>query len=350
VPGVLAPSQALGAGPVLDSSAILQPAATVVDSTPMQAAAHHLGGSACSSSSSSSAGPAAWTLTPQAPDVPAPPQPLGPEPLLNSSGVLQQPALVVNSTPMQVYAPNPGGSACSSSSSAGPAAWTLTPQAPDVLAAPQPLGPVPMQDTPRTLHPAAAVGNSTPVQADAPHLGGSACSSSSNAGPAAWTSTAQAPGVLGAPHLLGAGHMLDPSGVLQPPAVVVGSAPMQAYAPHLRGSVCTASSSSSSSTCPSALGVLQPPAVVVSSAPMQAYAADPGGLGHSSSSADPTTCAPTPQVSYAYEEPLVQESVCVQHAQLRCSTTHLLSLPVQGHGGVVLDKFLSFLASGSPPT
>ena len=57
----------------------------------------------------------------------APPQPLGPGPLLDASGVLQPQAVVLDSNHVPAYAPLHGGSAYSSSS-ADPPACAYTPQ------------------------------------------------------------------------------------------------------------------------------------------------------------------------------------------------------------------------------
>lgn len=141
--------------------------------------------------------------------------------------------------------------------------------------------------------------NSTPLQADAPHIASSGYSSrSSSAGATAWVPMQQAPGVhvLAAPQPLGLGPAQDPPGILQRPAgalngvvqapqALVVLAPPQALGP---GPMLDRP------------GVLQPPAVVVNTTraivPVQAGACYLGGSAYGSNSADPTACAPTRQV------------------------------------------------------
>lgn len=140
--------------------------------------------------------------------------------------------------------------------------------------------------------------NSTPLQADAPHIVSSGYSSrSSSAGATAWVPIQQAPGVhvLAAPQPLGLGPVQDPPGILQRPAgalngvvqapqALVVLAPPQALGP---GPLLDPP------------GVLQPPAVVVNTTPivpLQAGACYLGDSAYGSNSADPTACAPTLQV------------------------------------------------------
>lgn len=123
----------------------------------------------------------------------------------------------------------------------------------------------------------------------------------------------QVQGVLAALQPPRPGLVLDPLGILQPSAGVLNGL-VQASQPLV---MLAAPQPLGPGLVQDPPGILQPSAVVVNSTSMQAPHFG-GSAYSSSSSADPTACAPTPQVSNSPRSYQWHRSVCVlvQHAGL----------------------------------
>jgi hypothetical protein len=118
--------------------------------------------------------------------------------------------------------------------------------------------------------------------------------------------TPQVQGVLAALQPPWPGLVLDPLGILQPSAGVLNGL-VQASQPLL---MLAAPQPLGPGLVQDPPGILQPSAVVVNSTSMQAPHFG-GSAYSSSSSADPTACAPTPQVSNSPRNYQWHRSVCV---------------------------------------